>query len=36
MAEDAIRGYLESARKAKEPLPREDSSNIIATATVVL
>ncbi len=36
MAEDAIRGYLESVRKTKEHFPTEDHGNIIATATVTM
>lgn len=34
MAEDAIRGYIESLRKHGDPIPSEDRGNIIATATV--
>lgn len=36
MAEDAVRGYLQSLRKDGEPIPTEDRGNIFATATVAI
>jgi predicted RNase H-like HicB family nuclease len=36
MAEDAVRGYLQSLRKDGEQIPREDRGNIFATATVAI
>jgi antitoxin HicB len=34
MAEDAVRGYLESIKKEGKRIPKEDRSNIFATTTV--
>ncbi len=36
MAEDAVRGYLQSLRKDGERIPTEDRGNIFTTATVAI
>ncbi len=36
MAEDAVRGYLQSLQKEGERIPTEDRCNIFATATVAV